>query len=112
MLSGPDKWREAKINPLTIPLSNELSISKIVGYPHAGNDVFACLGLWHDKETEFYLKVGRHIDADPSNEAAILKEMLLCGLPVPEVYSQGMHAGYEYLALSAMPGYRLSELLC
>jgi aminoglycoside phosphotransferase (APT) family kinase protein len=111
MLSGPDKWREAKIDPLTIPLSNELSISTIVGYPHAGNDVFACLGLWRDKETEFYLKIGRHIDADLSNEAAVLKEMLLYGLPVPEVYSQGVHAGYEYLVLSAMPGYRLSYLL-
>ncbi len=112
MLSGPEKWREAKINPLTIPLSNKLSISKIVGYPHAGNDVFACLGLWHDKETEFYLKVGRHIDADLSNEAAILKKMILYGLPVPEVYLQGMYEGYEYLALSPMPGERLSTLLC
>jgi len=111
MITGPLKWREPIVDPFKIPFNNGLSLHKIAGYPHAGNDVFACSGSLRDKAADFYLKISRHCDADLSNEAAVLGEMQRVGLPVPRVYSQGEHEGAAYLAVAAMPGERLSALL-
>jgi Ser/Thr protein kinase RdoA (MazF antagonist) len=111
MLIGPTKWREPSIDPLSIPMSNGLRISEIVGYPHAGNDVFACVGLKDDQPVKFYLKVARHRDADLANEAAALDVVGHLGFPVPSVLSFGQFNGKEYLAISQMVGQRLSALL-
>ncbi len=111
MVTGPVKWREPCVDPLVISFNNDLSVLAVVGYPHAGNDVFACIGTQNGQQIEFYLKVARHFDADLENEAAALQAVGQFGLPVPKVLSFGRYAEREYLALSPMPGQRLSALL-
>lgn len=109
--SEPGKWREVALDPLTIPFENGLAIAEIVGYPHAGNDVFACRGALDGRCLDFYLKVARHRDADLANEAAALRVLHGMDLPVPIVLAEGTHAARQYLAVSAMPGRRLSAHL-
>ncbi|NTV37603.1 MAG: aminoglycoside phosphotransferase family protein [Anaerolineales bacterium] len=67
--------------------------------------------MQNEREIEFYLKVARHSDADLGNEAAALQAVGQFDLAVPRVVSFGHHEGHEYLAVSAMPGKRLSALL-
>lgn len=40
---------------------------ELIGYPHAGNDVFHVKGIYQQEEIEAYIKVARQLGADIEN---------------------------------------------
>lgn len=65
-MKHPEKWRETE-NPYELPYKN-FRLTEILGYPHAGNDVFHAKGIYQHKEVEVYVKVARQLGADIKNE--------------------------------------------
>ena len=102
------KWRDLIIDPLDIEFKN-IKIKEIISYPHAGNDVLECIGIYKNKETNFIVKLERSKMANFTNEARILKE-LKNKLPVPSIYEFGEYNGYKYIVLNKEEGKKLSEL--
>lgn len=102
------KWRDLIIDPFKINFKN-IEINKIVSYPHAGNDVLECIGIYDNQETSFILKIERSKMANFSNEVKIL-EKLSKKLLVPTVYEFGSHNNHKYIVLSKMTGRKLSEI--
>ena len=51
----PAKWRET-IDPFELEY-HHFRLTEILGYPHAGNDVFHAKGIYQQQETEGYIKV-------------------------------------------------------
>ena len=50
----PNKWRET-IDPFTLKFKNFI-LKEILGYPHAGNDVFYVKGIYNNEETYAFIK--------------------------------------------------------
>ncbi len=65
-MKHPEKWRETE-NPYDFPYKN-FSLLEVIGYPHAGNDVFHVRGIYQKKEVEAYVKAARQPGADIENE--------------------------------------------
>ncbi len=70
-LTYPPKWRETE-NPFRLPYQN-FTLTKILGYPHAGNDVFHAVGVFREKEVEVFIKVARQQGADIQNEIRTIR---------------------------------------
>lgn len=49
-MKHPDKWRD-NIDPFSLPYK-AFKPTEILGYPHAGNDVFHAKGLFDGKEVK------------------------------------------------------------
>ena len=62
----PAKWRET-IDPFELDY-HHFRLTEILGYPHAGNDVFHAKGIYQQQETEVYIKVARQQGADIRRE--------------------------------------------
>ena len=75
----PEKWRET-CDPFSLPYKNFLP-TEILGYPHAGNDVFRMKGFFRDEEITAYVKVERQKGADIENEANILSRLDFPNIP-------------------------------
>lgn len=104
----PKKWRESA-DPFAIPYRN-IKLLRVLGYPHAGNDVFEALVLVQGEEHRVYIKIARQQPgADLAREAAILPQ-LNRALPVPKVLEYGTEP-VEYLVCEALEGKRLSKIL-
>ena len=105
-MKHPEKWRET-CDPFALPY-HEFQPEKILGYPHAGNDVFHVLGRYQGKEIRAYIKAARQKGAALENERKILEQRIL---PViPRVLDSGM-GDIPFLVTEEMPGQRLSVLL-
>ena len=65
-MKHPEKWRDTE-NPYDLPYNN-FSLLEIIGYPHAGNDVFQVKGIYKQQEVEAYIKIARQSGADIENE--------------------------------------------
>lgn len=65
-MKHPGKWRQTE-DPFSLPLKN-FTLLEVIGYPHAGNDVFQAKGIYHQTEIEAYIKVARQLGADIENE--------------------------------------------
>lgn len=57
-----DKWRKTA-DPFVLSYKH-FSLTEILGYPHAGNDVFHVRGRYQNKEMEAYIKGARQHGAD------------------------------------------------
>ncbi len=73
MSDQPEKWRDT-VDPFTLPLSR-FRLNEVLGYPHAGNDVFYAAGIYEDRPCTAFLKVERQAGADLKNEAAVLQAL-------------------------------------
>lgn len=73
MNSQPEKWRDT-VDPFTLPLS-KFRLREVLGYPHAGNDVFYAAGAYEGQPCTAFLKVERQKGADLKNEAAVLRTL-------------------------------------
>lgn len=105
-MKHPDKWRNT-IDPHQLPL-RDFSILKILGYPHAGNDVFHVHGLYQKKEVEAYIKVARQHGADLKNEVHTIHQL---GWELtPEIIEWDKEQGQFSVSL-AKPGERLSTIV-
>ncbi len=69
----PTKWRDG-IDPFELPLKN-VRMLEVLGYPHAGNQVFYFRGSEAGTEGFYYLKYAAHADANLRNEVDILRRL-------------------------------------
>ena len=105
-MKHPEKWRET-INPFSLKF-NKFILKEIIGYPHAGNDVFQAKGIFEEKETEVFIKVKRQLGADIFNE---IKTINLLNLPItPEIIDFG-NEPIDFIVTKAKTGERLSTIL-
>ena len=75
------------MNPFTLNFNN-FQIKDILGYPHAGNDVFYLSGFKKDgKEVKGFLKVERQKSADIEREVTVIKRLDLSIVPTIIDYS-------------------------
>ena len=105
-MKHPDKWRET-IDPFSLTYKSFHTI-EILGYPHAGNDVFHAMGIYDGKEVRAYIKVARQKGAAIENEVAILSQL---HLPIyPTVIDYGF-TGTPFSVTLELPGERLSTIV-
>ena len=102
----PEKWRDAA-DPFTLPLSR-FRLGKVLGYPHAGNDVFYAAGTCEGRPCNAFIKAERQTGADVRNEAEILRTLPYPHKPKLLEYVPGPPA---CLVTEACEGERLSAIL-
>jgi len=105
-MNHPEKWRDT-IDPWKLPYRS-FTLTEIIGYPHAGNDVFQVKGVHQNKEIEAFIKVARQIGADISNEIYTIKQ-LNCSL-TPEILDCDEQNKY-FIVTAAKRGERLSTIV-
>lgn len=102
----PEKWRSG-CDPFALNY-HAFRPTEILGYPHAGNDVFHAKGVCGGREVTAYIKAARQAGAAIANEADILRRIPLDR--VPEL----IDADFGELSFSVtleMPGQRLSAIV-
>ena len=82
----PNKWRET-IDPFTLNFKNFI-LKEILGYPHAGNDVFYTKGIYNNKEIYSFIKVNRQTGADVKNDIEVLNKLHIENIPQIIDYDQ------------------------
>ncbi|QSX06920.1 aminoglycoside phosphotransferase family protein [Sedimentibacter sp. zth1] len=102
----PEKWRET-INPFSINYKKFI-LKEILGYPHAGNDVFYVKGIFDNKICNAYIKIERQKGANIVNEANVIKQLSFDFVPKILEYSE---SNPKYIITEEAIGERLSYLL-
>ena len=69
----PEKWRET-VDPFSLDFKS-FKLLEIIGYPHAGNDVFQVKGIYGNEEVEAYIKVARQHGANIENEVKTIQKI-------------------------------------
>lgn len=105
-MKHPEKWRET-VDPFGLPYKN-FKLIKVLGYPHAGNDVFHAVGVHQGEEVEVYIKVARQVGADLENEVQVISQINLEMAPKVIDYNFGNNS---FVVLLAKSGERLSTIL-
>lgn len=103
-MKQPDKWRDT-CDPFSLPFK-DFKLLEILGYPHAGNDVFYAKGVYNNEEVNVFIKVARHIDANIKNEIEVLDKINLKQKPI--VIDTDNE---KYLVTLEIEGERLSIIL-
>ena len=75
----PAKWRETA-DPFQLPF-RRFRLTEVLGYPHAGNDVFHVRGVAEGQAVEAYVKAARRPEVDFRREVALLQTLPLPHLP-------------------------------
>lgn len=102
----PKKWRET-CDPFQLKF-NCFVLKSVIGYPHAGNDVFHAIGSVGGREVRAYLKVARRGGDGIKNEIELLRQL---DQPVyPKVLDYDRENGL-FSVTEEMQGARLSELV-
>lgn len=102
----PDKRRNT-IDPFTLNYHN-FRLVEVMGYPHAGNDVFHVKGVYNNEEITAYIKVARQKGAAIENEVAILRQF---DLPIIPLVLDADFDDHPFSITSDMPGLRLSNIV-
>ena len=102
----PKKWRDLVINPFELKSKN-FEVIKVLGFPHAKNDVFYVKGLYREKECLAYIKCARTSDVDFLKEAKLLQNYNIPNKPKLIDFDK---CG-KYIITKAARGKRLSKLL-
>ena len=105
-MKHPDQWRDT-IDPFTLPYRSFKPL-EILGYPHAGNDVFYVRGLYHGRQINAYIKAARQRGADIGNEISILSQLRS---PVTPPVVDFCLDGTPFIVTQALPGERLSTIV-
>ena len=103
-MNFPKKWRET-IDPYKLKFKN-FELLEVLGYPHAGNDVFYAKGIYKGNEVFVFIKVNRQNGADVKNEVETLNKINLDNTPIVIDYDDEM----TYRVSIALPGERLSVI--
>ena len=105
-MAYPEKWRET-CDPFALAY-HEFRPTEVLGYPHAGNDVFRMRGEWEGREVTAYVKVARQESANLANEVNILSQL---DAPIfPRVLDCGRE-GFRFSVTEERPGERLSMIV-
>ena len=102
----PGKWRDT-CDPFALKYS-AFRPTKILGYPHAGNDVFHAEGFFEGRAVRAYIKAARHAGAAIRNEAELLGRLEMDSIP------RLIDAGFGDTPFSVtleLPGRRLSAIV-
>ena len=102
----PKKWRDT-IDPFSLNY-RAFHLLEVLGYPHAGNDVFHVKGVYNETEMTAYIKVARQQGAAIANEVAILRQF---DLPIIPRVLDADFGEPPYSVTTQMPGLRLSNIL-
>lgn len=105
-MKHPAKWRDT-IDPFKLPY-HHFELTEVLGYPHAGNDVFHAIGLYQQKEAEVYIKAAKQRGADIKREIDVLSQLDCCLLPKIIDYDEDKT---HFVVTLAMEGERLSAIL-
>jgi len=101
----PEKWRDT-IDPFALNY-HSFRLLEILGYPHAGNDVFHVRGVYQNEEITAYIKVARQKGAAIENETAIMQKL---SHPVIPRILDADFGEHPFSVTSEMPGLRLSVI--
>lgn len=105
-MKHPEKWRET-CDPFRLNYHTFRPV-EVLGYPHAGNDVFHVKGLYEGKEIAAYVKVARQKGAAIDREVKILRKL---DFPhIPRVMDCDL-SGVPFSVTAEMPGQRLSVIV-
>lgn len=105
-MKHPEKWRDS-IDPFSLPFKN-FHLLEVIGYPHAGNDVFQVKGIYKKEKVEAYIKVARQFGADIENEINTIAA-IKCDLS-PSIIDYDDEKKYFCVSL-AKKGERLSSIV-
>lgn len=105
-MKHPEKWKET-VNPYELPYEHFM-LKEILGYPHAGNDVFHAIGIYEGRETEVYIKYAAQKGADIANEVRVIHT--LNSDIAPRVIDYDKKNG-SFAVMLAKSGERLSFIL-
>lgn len=106
-MKQPSKWRET-MDPFSLNF-NEFTLKEVLGYPHAGNDVFYVSGIEKSgKEVTAFLKVERQKSADVEREVSIINKLEFPFSPDIIDYS---FSKPKYILTKEAEGERLSYIL-
>ncbi|MBO4419685.1 MAG: aminoglycoside phosphotransferase family protein [Oscillospiraceae bacterium] len=105
-MKHPEKWRET-IDPFSLPYKH-FRPTEILGYPHAGNDVFHARGIYHGEEVTAFVKAARYEGKTIENEVALLNR--LQAPMIPKVIDCGFD-GTPFSVTLELPGERLSVIV-
>lgn len=102
----PEKWRET-CDPFSLDYK-KFTPTEILGYPHAGNDVFRMKGLFDGNEITAFVKAARQKGADIENEISLLGKIDFPHLPRLIDYGLGEK---PFSVTAELPGERLSVIV-
>ncbi len=105
-MKHPDKWR-GTIDLFALPYKTFKPL-EILGYPHAGNDVFYVRGLHNGSQINAYIKAARQRGADVGNEISILSQLRS---PVTPPVVDYCLDGTPFIVTQELPGERLSAIV-
>ena len=105
-MKHPEKWRETE-DPHSLPYKN-FSLLEVIGYPHAGNDVFQVKGIYKQEKVEAYIKVARQLGADIENEINTINA-INCEL-APSIIDYDDEKNHFFVSI-AKQGERLSTIV-
>ena len=104
-MKQPKKWKET-INPFDLQFKN-FKLIKVLGYPHARNDVFYCIGYYKKKKIKCYIKYASKQESSILNEIQIIKALNFDFLP--EILD--FNENGTYILTKEIKGNRLSYIL-
>lgn len=78
-MKQPEKWKET-IDPFSIKF-NSFKLINVLGYPHARNDVFYCLGYHNNEEVNCFIKYASKPDSNIKREVETIKALNFDFLP-------------------------------
>jgi tRNA A-37 threonylcarbamoyl transferase component Bud32 len=105
-MKHPEKWRDT-IDPFALPY-NHFALTEVLGYPHAGNDVFQVRGIYQQREVEAFIKVARQRGADIRREIDTISTL---GWDVLPTIIDHDEEKTHFVVTLAKEGERLSTIL-
>lgn len=104
-MKQPEKWKET-VDPFTIQF-NKFKLLEVLGYPHARNDVFYCLGEYENKKLYCFIKYASKPDSNIKHEIETIKNLDFDFLPkIVDFDSTG-----NFIVTAEIEGERLSYIL-
>lgn len=104
-MAEPRKWRET-IDPYSIKFKN-FKIIKVLGYPHARNDIFYVKGIFNNKNIYAYVKCCKINENDFKREISFLNDKNIPNKPKLLDYD----LNEKYMVVKAVRGKKLSQIL-
>ena len=105
-MKHPEKWRDTS-DPFALPFQN-FTLKEVLGYPHAGNDVFQVTGIYQQTEVEAFIKVARQRGADIKREIDTISALDWSVLP--EIIDHD-DTKTQFVVTLSKEGERLSTIL-
>lgn len=102
----PEKWRETA-DPFQLPFRRFI-LKEVLGYPHAGNDVFQVTGMYGEQEVEAFIKIARQRGADIRREIDTVSALGWSTLPAIIDHDENKE---RFVVTLAKEGERLSTIL-